>query len=229
MGSNLPSMPRFVLWLCVYWRFNCSFRRKIISLKFHLKIPPCPLSRALGRRMRRRSTSLGFLDEVSISSKRRERARMCWQIYLNCILSYLKYKYKIHVPNDKHLKRGRIDILICNSAKLTCWNNRCWECQIQGLKTFPQKTRFFCNTVTMFIHSKEQYIQRKLKYQFCSVMKVGRTEKYLLTPNIAHTVSCTGDIDVQLKHFKYYNVKIAQFSIEKHSIFWRSKTSLCWG
>ena len=42
MGSNLPSMPRFVLWLYMCWRFNCSFQRKIILLKFHLKIPPCP-------------------------------------------------------------------------------------------------------------------------------------------------------------------------------------------
>ena len=50
-------------------------------------------------------------------------------------------------------------------------------------------------------------------------LAVGRTEKYLLTPNIAHTLSCKGDIDVQLKHFKYNNVKIVQFSIEKYSIF----------
>ena len=83
------------------------------------------------------------------------------------------------------------------------------------------KTRFFSITisVTMFIHSKVQYIQRKLKYQFFSVMEVGRTEKHLLTPNIAHALSCKSDIVVQLKHFNYKNVKIAQFSIEKHSLF----------
>ena len=50
-------------------------------------------------------------------------------------------------------------------------------------------------------------------------MEVGRTEKYLLTPNIVHTLSRKSDIDVRLKHFNYKEVKIAQFSIEKHSIF----------
>ena len=83
MGSSLPLMPRFVLWLFVCWRFNCSFKRKINLLKFHLKIPPCP-GPLVREWERRRFTSLGFLDEASISSKRRERARMCWQIYLNC-------------------------------------------------------------------------------------------------------------------------------------------------
>ena len=157
--------------------------------KFHLRSPPVqgPWT-DFAKEINQLGSSWRGLDFLEKKREGEDVLTKLPELYLILFEILIQVpKYQIHVPNAKHLKKGRIDILICNSAKLTCWNNMYWECQIQGLKTFLQKTRFFCITisVTMFSNSKEQYIQRKLKYQFfvlCKLDELKNTYWHLISP-----------------------------------------------